>query len=78
MEQMDRDTLYQALSSRDARYDGRFYAGVTTTGIYCRPICPARPKKEHVLFFRSKAEAEKAGFRPCLRCRPDLSPTSSQ
>jgi AraC family transcriptional regulator, regulatory protein of adaptative response / DNA-3-methyladenine glycosylase II len=78
MEQIDRDTLYKALSSRDARYDGRFYVGVTTTGIYCRPICPARPKKEHVLFFRSKAEAEKAGYRPCLRCRPDLSPTSTQ
>ena len=78
MEQLDTDTLYKALSSRDARYDGRFYVGVTTTGIYCRPICPARPKKENVRFFRSKAEAEKAGFRPCLRCRPDLSPTSTQ
>ena len=78
MEQLDTETLYQALSSRDARYDGRFYVGVTTTGIYCRPICPARPKKENVRFFRSKAEAEKAGFRPCLRCRPDLSPTSIQ
>jgi len=75
---MNTDTLYQALSSRDPRYDGRFYVGVTTTGIYCRPICPARPKKENVRFFRSKAEAEKAGFRPCLRCRPDLSPTSIQ
>ena len=78
MEQLDTDTLYKALSSRDARYDGRFYVGVTTTGIYCRPICPARPKKEHVVFFRSKAEAEKAGYRPCLRCRPDLSPSSIQ
>jgi AraC family transcriptional regulator of adaptative response / DNA-3-methyladenine glycosylase II len=78
MEQIDTDTLYKALSSRDARYDGRFYVGVTTTGIYCRPICPARPRKENVRFFRSKAEAEKAGFRPCLRCRPDLSPTSIQ
>jgi len=78
METMDTETLYKALSSRDARYDGRFYVGVTTTGIYCRPICPARPKKEHLRFFRSKAEAEKAGFRPCLRCRPDLSPTSIQ
>ena len=78
MEQIDTDTLYKALSSRDPRYDGRFYVGVTTTGIYCRPVCPARPKKENVRFFRSKAEAEKAGFRPCLRCRPDLSPASVQ
>ena len=78
MEKMDSDTLYLAFSSRDSRYDGRFYVGVTTTGIYCRPTCPARPKKEHIRFFRCKAEAEKAGFRPCLRCRPDLAPTSIQ
>jgi AraC family transcriptional regulator, regulatory protein of adaptative response / DNA-3-methyladenine glycosylase II len=78
MEQMNSDTLFLALSSRDPRHDGRFYFGVTTTGIYCRPICPARPKKEHLRFFKSKAEAEKAGYRPCLRCRPDLSPTSIQ
>ena len=78
MEEIDTDTLYKALSSRDPRYDGRFYVGVRTTGIYCRPTCPARPKKENVQFFKSKAEAEKAGYRPCLRCRPDLSPTSIQ
>lgn len=78
MRDLDTETLYKAFSSRDPRYDGRFYVGVTTTGIYCRPICPARPKQEHVLFFRSKAEAEKAGYRPCLRCRPDLSPASVQ
>lgn len=75
---MDTDTLYLAFSTRDPRHDGRFYVGVTTTGIYCRPTCPARPKKENIRFFRSKAEAENAGFRPCLRCRPDLSPTSIQ
>jgi len=75
---MDTDTLYLAFSTRDPRHDGRFYVGVTTTGIYCRPTCPARPKQENIRFFRSKAEAEKAGFRPCLRCRPDLSPTSIQ
>lgn len=78
MNAMDTETLYQALSSRDPRHDGRFYVGVTTTGIYCRPICSARPLKEHVRFFKSKAEAEKAGFRPCLKCRPDLSPSSIQ
>jgi AraC family transcriptional regulator, regulatory protein of adaptative response / DNA-3-methyladenine glycosylase II len=78
MEKMDTDTLYLAFNTRDPRHDGRFYVGVTTTGIYCRPTCPARPKQENIRFFRSKAEAEKAGFRPCLRCRPDLSPTSIQ
>jgi AraC family transcriptional regulator, regulatory protein of adaptative response / DNA-3-methyladenine glycosylase II len=75
---IDTETLYLAFSTRDPRHDGRFYVGVTTTGIYCRPTCPARPKQENIRFFRSKAEAEKAGFRPCLRCRPDLSPTSIQ
>jgi AraC family transcriptional regulator, regulatory protein of adaptative response / DNA-3-methyladenine glycosylase II len=78
MEPINTDTLYQALDSRDPRHDGRFYFGVATTGIYCRPICPVRPKKENIRFFKSKAEAEKAGYRPCLRCRPDLSPSSIQ
>lgn len=64
--------------SRDPRYDGRFYVGVNTTGIYCRPICPAKPKLKNIAFYKSKAEAENAGFRPCLRCRPDLSPLSPQ
>jgi AraC family transcriptional regulator, regulatory protein of adaptative response / DNA-3-methyladenine glycosylase II len=75
---MERDQLYKALLSRDHRYDGRFYFGVTTTGIYCRPICPAKPKLKNLLFYKSKAEAESAGFRPCMRCRPDLSPLSPQ
>jgi AraC family transcriptional regulator of adaptative response / DNA-3-methyladenine glycosylase II len=73
---MDRETFYKALRSRDKRYDGRFYAGVRTTGIYCRPVCPARPLLKNVEFYRSAAEAEGAGYRPCLRCRPDLAPSS--
>jgi AraC family transcriptional regulator of adaptative response / DNA-3-methyladenine glycosylase II len=72
---MDRAVLYQALLSRDKRFDGRFYVGVRTTGIYCRPVCPARPLLKNVQFYRSAAEAETEGFRPCLRCRPDLSPS---
>ncbi len=64
-----------ARRSRDARFDGRFFIGVTTTRVYCRPICPVpAPKDEHVLYFPSAAAAEGAGFRPCLRCRPESSP----
>lgn len=70
--------LYKSVLARDPRFDGRFFIGVKTTGIYCRPICPAKPKFENVEFYRSKAEAEHAGFRPCLRCKPDLSPLSPQ
>ncbi len=71
----DFDTCYRALTSRDARFDGRFFTGVTTTGIYCRPICPARtPKPQNVRFFTCAAAAEEAGFRPCRRCRPDAAP----
>lgn len=66
---------YRALSARDRRFDGVFFVGVTSTGIYCRPICPARtPKPEHCRFFPSAAAAERASFRPCLRCRPELAP----
>jgi AraC family transcriptional regulator of adaptative response / DNA-3-methyladenine glycosylase II len=72
---MDDDACYRALSTRDARFDGRLFVGVRTTGIYCRPICPARtPKRENVRFFPSAAAAQEAGFRPCLRCRPETSP----
>ena len=78
MQKTQIENYYKALRTKDPRYDGRFYFGVTTTGIYCRPTCFAKPKKENVLFYRSQAEAEKAGYRPCLRCRPDLSPTSAQ
>ncbi|MFC0864903.1 Ada metal-binding domain-containing protein [Sphaerimonospora cavernae] len=73
--QLDFDTCYLAVSARDPRFDGRFYTAVTSTGIYCRPICPARtPVRRNVRFFRHAAAAEAAGFRPCRRCRPELSP----
>ena len=72
---LDHDACYRALSTRDARFDGRLFVGVTSTGIYCRPICPARtPKRENVVFFLSAAAAQEAGFRPCLRCRPETAP----
>ena len=72
---MDDDACYRALSTRDARFDGRLFVGVKTTGVYCRPICPARtPKRENVRFFPTAAAAQSAGFRPCLRCRPETSP----
>jgi AraC family transcriptional regulator of adaptative response / DNA-3-methyladenine glycosylase II len=72
---LDGDACYRAFQTRDARFDGRIFAGVLTTGIYCRPICPARtPKRENVTFFASAAAAAEAGFRPCLRCRPETSP----
>ena len=72
---LDADRCYTALKSRDARFDGRFFTGVVTTGVYCRPICPAvTPKAKNVRFYPSAAAAEDAGFRPCLRCRPESSP----
>ena len=72
---MDRTACYRAISTRDARFDGRLFVGVKTTGIYCRPICPARtPKFANVSFYPSAAAAQEAGFRPCLRCRPETSP----
>lgn len=71
----DPDGCYRALRSRDPRFDGLFFVGVTTTGVYCRPICPARlPGRERCRFFAHAAEAEAAGFRACFRCRPELSP----
>jgi AraC family transcriptional regulator, regulatory protein of adaptative response / DNA-3-methyladenine glycosylase II len=73
--ELDPAVCRQALLSRDARFDGRFFVGVRTTGIYCRPICPARPPKaENCLFLPSAAAAQQAGFRPCLRCRPETAP----
>jgi AraC family transcriptional regulator, regulatory protein of adaptative response / DNA-3-methyladenine glycosylase II len=73
--QLDRRACDHARRSRDARFDGRFFTAVTTTGIYCRPICPARASKdEHVRYFPTAAAAEAAGFRPCRRCRPEASP----
>ncbi len=75
MMDLDRTACYRAISTRDARFDGRLFVGVKTTGIYCRPICPARtPKFENVSFYPSAAAAQEAGFRPCLRCRPEVSP----
>src|SRR6476661_5191701 len=66
---------YRAVQARDSRYDGRFFTCVKTTGIYCRPICPARPPKlENCTFVPTAAAAQEAGFRPCLRCRPESSP----
>lgn len=72
---LDDDACYRAFTARDPRLDGRIFGGVKTTGIYCRPICPARtPKRENIRFFLSAAAAQEAGFRPCLRCRPETSP----
>src|SRR5687767_1609988 len=71
----DSAALYSAFASRDSRFDGVFYVGVTSTGIYCRPVCTARtPKATNCRFFTSAAAAEKASFRPCRRCRPELAP----
>jgi AraC family transcriptional regulator of adaptative response / DNA-3-methyladenine glycosylase II len=75
---LDPDVCYRALASRDARFDGRFFVGVTSTGIYCRPICPARtPLRRNCRFFPAAAAAADAGFRACRRCRPEASPGSA-
>jgi len=72
---LDADRCYRLLSARDARFDGRLFVGVRSTGIFCRPICPARtPKARNCTFWRSAAAAQAAGFRPCLRCRPEAAP----
>jgi AraC family transcriptional regulator of adaptative response / DNA-3-methyladenine glycosylase II len=72
---MKDDACYRAIETHDHRFDGRLFVAVTTTGIYCRPFCPApTPKRENVRFFHSAAAAQEAGFRPCLRCRPETSP----
>ena len=72
---MDDDACYRAIETRDHRFDGRLFVAVTTTGIYCRPFCPApTPKRQNVRFFPTAAAAQEAGFRPCLRCRPETSP----
>lgn len=71
----DHEICYRALAARDARFDGVFFVGVTTTGIYCRPVCPARtPGRQRCRFFSCAAAAEHHGFRPCLRCRPERAP----
>jgi len=75
----DHERCYRAASSRDARFDGVFYVGVKTTGIYCRPSCPAvTPKSENVTFYATAAAAQDAGFRACRRCRPDTTPGSPE
>ena len=75
----DEETCYRAVQSRDARFDGWFFTAVTTTGIYCRPSCPATtPKRGNVRFFASAAAAQGAGFRACKRCRPDATPGSPE
>lgn len=72
---MDADACYRAVKTRDARFDGRFFTGVTSTGIFCRPICPApTPRRANCTFFACAAAAQEAGFRPCLRCRPEIAP----
>ncbi len=71
----DHTACYRALRTKDTRFDGRLFVGITSTGIYCRPVCPARPAKaENCRFFASAAAAQEAGFRPCLRCRPETAP----
>src|SRR5882757_10555678 len=75
MEDLDHNACYRAVKLRDARFDGRFFTAVKTTKIYCRPICPARtPLSKNVTFFPTAAAAQEAGFRPCLRCRPETAP----
>ena len=77
-EPLDGDACYRAVLARDGRFDGSFFTCVTSTGIYCRPICPARPPhRENCRFVPSAAAAQLAGFRPCLRCRPELSPDAA-
>jgi AraC family transcriptional regulator of adaptative response / DNA-3-methyladenine glycosylase II len=72
---LDPDTCYRALAARDPRFDGLFFVGVRTTGVYCRPVCPARtPGRDRVVFFARGAEAEHEGYRACFRCRPELAP----
>ena len=76
---LDVDSCYRAVSGRDARFDGVFFTAVRTTGIYCRPSCPATtPKRANVTFFRTAAAAQLGGYRACRRCRPDVSPGSPE
>ena len=72
---LNHNACYRAVKLRDARFDGRFFTAVKTTKIYCRPVCPARtPLAKNVTFFPTAAAAQEAGFRPCLRCRPETAP----
>lgn len=72
---LDADAAYLALKAHDARFDGRLFVGVTSTGIYCRPVCRVRtPRRENCRFFGTRAQAEAAAFRPCMKCRPEIAP----
>src|SRR5690349_23725838 len=75
---LDDDARYRAMQTRDARFDGWFFIGVRTTGIYCRPSCPTpvQPKRTNIDFYPTAAAAQQAGFRACKRCRPDATPGS--
>jgi AraC family transcriptional regulator of adaptative response / DNA-3-methyladenine glycosylase II len=76
---LDADAAYLALQARDARFDGRLFVGVTSTGVYCRPVCRVRtPRRENCRFFNTRAQAEAAAFRPCMKCRPEIAPGLSQ
>lgn len=73
--ELDPAICERARLARDARFDGRFYIAVRTTGIYCRPVCPAvSPRRANITFYPTAAAAAEAGFRPCLRCRPEAAP----
>src|SRR5512143_418153 len=72
---LDRRALDRARTSRDPRFDGKFFIAVTSTGIYCRPVCPVRsPKRSNIRYYATAAAAAEDGFRPCLRCRPEAAP----
>src|SRR3954467_10631673 len=76
---MNDDARYEAILARDPRFDGVFFVGGATTGVYCRPICPARtPGRTRCSFYATPAQAEHAGFRACFRCRPELAPAAAQ
>lgn len=78
MEITTKDQLYEAFRSKDSRFDGRFFVAVSSTGIYCRPVCHAKmPKPENCTYYDFASEAEQAGYRPCLLCRPELAPGNS-
>ena len=75
---LESDACYLAMKTHDARFDGSFFTGVTSTGVYCRPVCRVKvPRRENCRFFQHAAQAEAAGFRPCLRCRPELAPRAA-
>ena len=76
---LDAAAAYLAVKARDARFDGRLFIGVTSTGVYCRPVCRVRtPRQENCRFFDTRAQAEAAAFRPCMKCRPEIAPGLSQ